>query len=563
MTDRGRDLLREFAAGGIGRRQFVRRAAALGLSASTISLALGLPARAAPSPVSIRRSAPVGQAVEGGTLVFGAWQTPDTMDPQKTGLAATSRILVNVFDPLVWHFPGDETPYPGLAESWEVAEDGLSYTFKLRQDVTFHDGEPFNADVVKFTFDRLVDPEAATLAIPPVGYEATEVVDEYTARVVLSKPYAPFLFLLSAGPAWRPIPPKFVTENADQFALTPPGTGPFRITEYQHGSGLTMERFAEYNWAPEGHFGRQGPALLERIDWRIIEESGTRSATLESGETQLVEEVAPAQLEALQANPAYQVIMQDTLGCPRTVHLNCTKAPTDDKLVRQAMAYAFDKRIVTDVIFKGTVEPAWGPLEKLTPGYNPEVESFYAYDPAKANELLDEAGWMMDGEYRSKDGQELSALFIVIAKDNFDETAQVLQSQFKEVGIRLELTTEAEPTVFNTYNRGEQNLANIFWWGADPEALYSLYHSSQIEKGFNWAHYTNEEVDALLEEGYIETDVEKRLDLYEKAQVLIMEDAPAIPVWGKRAIMAGNANFTGLDFNLSVYPLFYDAGFTG
>ena len=155
------------------------------------------------------------------------------------------------------------------------------------------------------------------------------------------------------------------------------------------------------------------------------------------------------------------------------------------------MSYAIDKHVITDVIFKKTVEPAFGPLEKLTPGYNPDVEKYYAFSADKANQLLDQAGWVKAGGTRKKNGQDLKALFIVIAKDNFDEPAQVIQSQFKDVGITLDLTTEAEPTVFNTYNRGDQNLANIFWWGADPESLYSLYHSSQIAQGFNWCHYTN------------------------------------------------------------------------
>jgi peptide/nickel transport system substrate-binding protein len=341
------------------------------------------------------------------------------------------------------------------------------------------------------------------------------------------------------------------------MGLTPPGTGPFMITDYAHGSHATLERNPDYNWAPD-YLGRQGPALLERIDWRIIEESGTRAATLESGETQLIEEIVPAQYEAFQANPAFQVITQDTLGCPRTVHLNCTKFPTDDVAVRQAMNYAVDKRVITDVIFRGMVEPAYGPLEKLTPGYNPAVEEYYPFDPEMARKILDDAGWTMDGDSRVKDGQELKALFIVTAKDNFDEPAQVIQSQFAEVGINLELTTEAQPTIFTTYNRGEQNLANIFWWGVDPESLYSLYHSSQIEQGFNWAHYTNPEVDELLEQGYVESDTEARMALYEQAQILIMEDAPLIPIWGKRQLMAGDASIAGIDFNLSVYPLYYN-----
>jgi peptide/nickel transport system substrate-binding protein len=532
-------------------------AIALGMAGPVISSIITAgPTKAAPARRVAAR--PSRYQEPGGVLVFGAWQTPDTLDPQKTGLAATGRLISNVFDLLVWKFPGDDTLYPGLAESWDVSPDGLEYTFHLRDDVTFHNGEPLNAESVRYTFDRLADPANQTLAPVPLGYDHVDIVDDYTAKVVFTKPYAPFLTLLARGYGFSfMLPPKFAAEDPEGMGLKPPGTGPFVITDYAHGSHATLERNPDYNWAPE-YFGRQGPALLEGIDWRIIEESGTRASTLESGETQLIEEIVPAQYETFKANPAFQVITQDTLGCPRTVHLNCTKFPTDDLAVRQAMNYAVDKRVITDVIFRGMVEPAYGPLEKLTPGYNPAVEEYYPFDADRARQILDEAGWTMSGDYRAKDGQELKALFIVTAKDNFDEAAQVIQSQFRDVGINLELTTEAQPTIFTTYNRGEQNLANIFWWGVDPESLYSLYHSSQIEQGFNWAHYTNPEVDALLEQGYVEGDNEKRMDLYEQAQVLIMEDAPLIPVWGKRQLMAGKASITGIDFNLSVYPLYYN-----
>jgi peptide/nickel transport system substrate-binding protein len=342
------------------------------------------------------------------------------------------------------------------------------------------------------------------------------------------------------------------------MGLTPPGTGPFIISEYVANSHVTLTRNEAYNWAPEAYYGRQGPALLERIDWRIIAEAGTRSATLESGEVDLIEEVVPAQYEDLASNSALTVYQQGTLGCPRSVQLNCTKAPTDDPLVRQAMNYAVDKRVITDVIFRKTVPAAFGPLEPLTPGYNPAVEAYYPYDPDQANALLDQAGWVRDGDTRSKDGQTLKANFIVQANNNFDEAAQVLQSQFAEVGIELELSTESNPTIFNTYNRGDQNLGDIFWWGADPESLFSLYHSSQIEAGFNWSHYTNPELDALLEQGYVESDVDARMALYQQAQVMIMDAAVLIPLWGKMQLMAGKTNVTGWDYTLNIYPLHYN-----
>lgn len=551
------NLINDLVAGRIDRRSFMARATALGLSTPLIAAVAGISQTAVAGPVSngkiIRSHAQEG----GGTLVFGAWQTPDTMDPQKSGLAATGRILANVFDPLVWQFPGDDTVYPGLAESWEISEDGLEYTFTLRQDVTFHNGEPFNSTSVQYTFERLNNPVNGTLASVPLGYNRVDIVDDYTATVVFESPYAPFLTLIAAG-SWRCLAPEYTESNPEGMGLTPPGTGPFMVTDYVANSHVTLQRYDAYNWGPEAYFGRKGPALLDGIDWRIIAEASTRGATLESGEVDLIEEVVPAQYDTLKGNAALTVYEQGTLGCPRSVQLNCEKAPTDDVLVRQAMVHAVDRSVVTDVIFRGTVPIAYGPLEPLTAGYNPEVESYYPYDVDKANELLDQAGWIRDGDFRQKDGEQLNVLFIVQSNDNFDETAQVIQSQFREVGINLELTSEAQPTSFNTYNRGDQNLANIFWWGADPESLHSLYHSSQIEAGFNWSHYSNPEVDALLEEGYVVSDPDSRLDLYRQAQLLIMDDAALIPVWGKMQLLAGKSEVTGWDYTLNIYPLHYN-----
>ena len=302
-------LIDALACGDIGRREFLTRATALGLSTPMIAAVLGTttPAGAAPAQTFGRM-----QGVEGGTLVFGAWQTPDTMDPQKSGLAATGRILANVYDPLVWRFPDDDAFYPGLAESWEISEDGLEYTFNLRQDVTFHNGEVFDANSVQYTFERLNDPANATLATVPRGYNRVDIVDDQYSEVVFDTPYAPFLTLLAAG-NWRCLAPEFAESDPEGMGLTPPGTGPFVITDYVANSHVTLTRYENYNWAPEEYFGRQGPALLEGIDWRIIAEASTRGSTLESGEVDLIEEVVPAQYDTLKTNPALAVYEQGTL----------------------------------------------------------------------------------------------------------------------------------------------------------------------------------------------------------------------------------------------------------
>jgi peptide/nickel transport system substrate-binding protein len=507
-------------------------------------------------------AAPAGKP--GGSLTFGAWQTPDTMDPQKTGLAATSRILFQTLTPLVWKFPDSDTFFPGLAERWEISPDGKEYTFYLRKDVKFHNGEPFNADSVTFTFDRMANPEAKTLATLP-QFDHTQKIDDYTAKVVFKQPYGPFLPLLSASVSYMPIPPKQAGERPDEFGLTPAGTGPFKMTEYVPKSHATLVRNPDYNWAPEAYFKRNGAAYLDQINWRIVEEPATRVATLQSGETDMVEEVAAALVAQIESNSQFQMIYRDTLGCPRTIMLNNEKFPTDDVAVRQAMSYAVNKRTITDSVFKKTVKPAWGPIEPLTPGYNPAVEQYYAFDVAKAKDTLDKAGWTVNPStgIREKDGKPLHALFIVITNDGMDEAAQVVQSNFKDVGIDLELRTESEPTVFNTYNRGDQNVANIFWWGTDPSSLHSLYHSSNIPKGFNWSHYNNPAVDKLLEEGQQLTDLQQRIPLYQQAQKLIMDDAASIPLWGKRVIIGAKKNIQNVSWSQNVYPIFYNTTVNG
>jgi peptide/nickel transport system substrate-binding protein len=499
-----------------------------------------------------------GEVTSGGTLTFGAWQTPDTMDPQKTGLAATSRILFQVLTPLVWKFPGDDVFYPGLAEGWEISEDGREFTFTLRQDVTFHNGEPFNADSVTWTYDRLADPEQETLARLP-QFSHTEKIDEFTAKVVFTEPYGPFLPLLSASVSFMPIPPEQSKNNPDEFGLTPAGTGPFKITEFVHKSHATLVNNPDYNWAPE-FFGRNGAAYLDRIDWRIIEEPATRVLALESGELDIAEDVAAALVSQIEANSDLEMIYHDTVGCPRSVQLNNEKFPTDELAVRQAMNYAVNKETITQTVLKGTREARFGPLEPLTPCYNPAVEDYYPFDPEMAKSILDEAGWVENSEtgIRERDGQQLKALFIVTANDKFDEPAQVIQSNFKDVGIELELTVESQPTVFNTYNRGDQNLGNIFWWGTDPSSLYSLYHSSNIETGFNWSHYRNDKVDDLVTRGQQLTDLDERCELYYEAQIQIMEDAALIPIWGKRVSNGAKKGIVGLEWSQNIYPIFYN-----
>ncbi len=506
---------------------------------------------AAPSPRLSPASTPT-------TVIYGAYQAPDTLDPGVTGLAASSRILYQIFEPLVWQLAGSTTILPGLATSWHVSPDAKVYTFKLRTGVQFHDGTPFDAHAVKFTFDHIVDPATKSLsAVSALGpYSHTVVVDSHTVQVVFTQPYAPFLNLLS-GVILAPVSPTAVKKYGADFGNHPVGTGPFMVQEYVTRDHVTLVRNPHYTWAP-AFYGRQGPAALGKIIWRIIPDDSTRMGTLETGETNIVEYLIPQEVARFKAKAKYKVLFIDAPGSPRVIMLNVAKAPTNELAVRQAMIYAVDQKAIVNAFFKGVYLPAYTPLEPSTLGYNPALATMYPFDPAKAKQLLDKAGWTVGSNgMRQRHGVPLKPLFINQSGDQFDQVAQTVQAYMRQVGIDLQLTDQSNPTIFATYNKGPQNLSEIFYWYNDPSLLYSLYASSQIKSGFNWGHYANAQVDRLLAQGAATADQGKRQALYRQAQQIIMRDAVIIPIQQKRTVIAHDATLQGLRFTSVTYPLLY------
>jgi peptide/nickel transport system substrate-binding protein len=335
------------------------------------------------------------------------------------------------------------------------------------------------------------------------------------------------------------------------------------LKNYVPRDHVTMVRNPHYNWAPS-FYGRQGPAALETINWRIIPDDSTRMGTLQTGESDVIEYMIPQDVAKYKANPKYKVLLLNAPGSPRVIMLNTTKPPTNELAVRKAMLYAVDQAAIVNALFKGVYLPAYTPLEPSTLGYDSSLAKKYRYNPNKAKQLLDQAGWKVgSGGMRERNGTQLNPLFINIANDQFDQIAEIVQNYMRQVGINLKLTDESEPTVFSTYNKGSQNLSEIFYWDNDPSLLYALYDSSQIKSGFNWGHYTNHKVDRLLTEAAGVGNVQKRGRLYQQAQEQIMADAVILPIQLKRTVMAFAATFQGMKFTSVTYPLLYAASWRG
>jgi peptide/nickel transport system substrate-binding protein len=454
---------------------------------------------------------------------------------------------------------GDPNLHPGLAERWEAAPDATSFTLYLRNDVKFHDGTPFNADAVRFTFDRIADPAnkslAGSAALGP--YDHSEIIDEHTVKVVFKQPYAPFL-AEATEVFLAPSSPTAVKTYGDEYVQHLTGTGPFKFAEYVKGDHLRMVRNEDYNWAPD-YWGRSGPAKVDEIVWKFIPEAGTRMATLETGETDIVDYMLESSVSKFKADPRFRVELIDAPGSPRNVPLNTAHPPTDDVLVRRAIMHAIDAKAIQDTLFPGVYLPADSPMEPSMSCYK-SYASLYPPDPVKAGQLLDQAGWTMgpDG-VRQKNGQPLKVVHLIFADNQMDETAQIIQGQLKAVGFQAEVMVQAMPTVWDTFVRGDvHNLGDSFYWWNDPSFLFALYHSSRI-KAENFTHYANPQLDSLIEQGASTIDPQQRCTYYQQAMDLIMDQALTKPTQFKRAVYGMRADLKGIRYTSVTYPMLYDA----
>jgi len=554
--------------GRISRRDFVKQAIALGLSGPMIAtLAACGGSQTSPTATAGSSNASTGSttpsastAKRGGQLVFGAWQDPDTLDPHTTGLAATSRILIHIYDPLIWKKPGEDKFYPGLAESWEISPDGKEYTFHLRKDVKFHNGEEFTADAVKFSYDRIADPATKSLARSTLGpYSKTEVIDKNTVKVLFTAPYAPFLAYVAASVSMRPVSPKAYKDLGNDINVHPIGTGPFMYKEYVKQDHFTMVKNPDYKWGAS-FFNHQDAPYLDGILWKIIPEPATRVAALDNNEVMAIEEVQPQDVLRYQGKKdKYYIQTTGTPGQPRMILINTAKPPTDDVAVRQACILATDQDTIVNTLYKGVYKPSHSLMDPLTPDYAKDLDGYYKFDLAKAKQTLDTAGWSPGSDgIRAKNGQRLHILFISNSANDFKSIAELMQGTYKQAGMEMEITFESQPSVFSTYNKGPQNFADFFFWSPDPDQLKATYDSKNIETGFNWSHFNNPDFDKLVEQGAAESDNQKRYDLYHQAQEILWKQAASIPIQQKVALIVAQNKVKNVTFGSNAYPYYYD-----
>jgi peptide/nickel transport system substrate-binding protein len=501
-------------------------------------------------------------AIEGNNLSAGH------MDPHSSQLDASALVQRAVLDSLI-ALDTDGTFVPWLATSWEISDDQLHYTFKLRDDVTFTDGEKFDAAAVKANFDHVTAPETASAeAASSIGYSEdggsyldTEVVDDYTVRFNFSKPYAPFLEAISTASLGM-YSPKVLSEKADELKTGGPGisvgSGPFILSEYTPDQEIVYTANPDYNWGP-ANAEHTGPSDIDKLVVRILPEASVRTGALTSGEVQVAGNVTPATVS--QIGDGFTVNSVELPGVPYSIYLNEKYGVFADQKVREAFSIGFDAQSAVDSIFFGQYPRAWSILGPTTPNsYDASLEGTWPYDEEKANQLLDEAGWTgrdADG-YRTKDGVRLSARWIAYTPipDDRAALADVVQSDLKKIGFEI-VREPLEPAAYNEqYGPKTFDLTDWGFSGVDADILRNHLHTGGFQ---NASQVSDPAIDALLDEAVATSDLDERTALYSEIQQWNASNNVIVPIYVPSLITALSDSVTGLTFDLYGRPLFYGA----
>jgi len=524
--------------------------------------AAGLLAGCAATPSGEPAAQEITYAITGANLSAGH------MDPHSSQLDISATVGRYTLDSLVAQDTDGEF-VPWLATAWTISDDQLTYTFDLRDDVTFSDGEPFNAEAVKANFDHIIAPETASAqAASMLGYSTdggayvdTTVVDEFTVAVNFSEPYAPFLQAASTSLLGF-YSPKVLAEKADQLKTGGPGitvgSGPFILSEYTPDQQLVYTANPDYNWGP-ANAEHTGPTDLTSFTIRILPEASVRTGALTSGEVQVAGNISPTTVS--QIGDGFTVNSVELPGIPYSLYLNETYGVFQDEKVRKAFSLGIDLDPAVKSIFFEQYPRAWSILGPTTPNsYDASLEGANPFDADKAAALLDEAGWTgTDSEgYRTKDGERLSARWIAWTPVNDDNAAlaDVIQSDLKKIGFEIKREV-LEPAAYNEqYGPKTFDLTDWGFSGVDADALRSHLHTGGFQ---NASQVSDPTIDGLLEDAVATSDPAERADLYKQVQQWNAETVAIVPLYVPSLITASSDTVSGLTFDLYGRPLFYGA----
>lgn len=443
---------------------------------------------------------------------------PDQLDPHKTSSYFSFEVLENVYDTLVE--PDENLEFqPALAESWDLSEDQLTWTFHLRDGVTFHDDSEFTADDVVYSYRRIIDEELSNAWRFSAIAEVT-AVDDKTVEITVTEP-SPNLLANLGGFKGMSIVNQANVESGD-ITQHPIGTGPFSLADYTSGDSITLRANPDY-WG--------GAPKIGGVEFRFIAEGATATTALKAGEIQWTDSILPQQAQILEQDESV-VLGQTPSNDYWYLALNEANEPWDDVNARRALAYAIDREGILQAATYGTATANQLAIPAESTWYSEYDE--YALDPDKARELFDEAG-------------VTGGTIDFLATNEYPETvttAQIIASNLEPFGIEVDIRTVDFATWLDEQNTGSFDLLMMGWLGnIDPDDFYYAQHHS--EGASNAQSYANPEVDELLEAGRTETDAAQRKEIYDKASAIIAEEASYIYLYNPSVVQAWSPELTG------------------
>lgn len=509
----------------------------------------------------------------GGDLIIADMSDLVSLDPHGNNDVPSSNVRANIYDTLTV-LDEDMAVQPHLATEWEELEDG-TYSFTLRDDVVFHDGSDFTAEVVRANLLRVLDPNLASQrAFLYEMISDIEVVDDYTVEITTEYPFAPLLAHLAHdaggmlslevitedynqalegtdldyesyvemqvnGEEFEEDIVAAIGENVGQFvAQNPIGTGPFMLESRSPGDNTVLVRNDDYF---------DEPALLDSVTFKVVSETSSRIAELEGGYSHVIGAVGPINRDRVDAHADTYLDETESMSLSY-IGFNTQAEYLDDPLVRQAISYAIDRQTIIEGIYDGVGIPAIGPLAPAVFGYDENVEGI-TYDLERAQELMAEAGY--------EDGFSLS----LWTNDNPErvDTAVFVQEALQEINIDVSVEQVEWGAYLEQTGQGEHDMFILGWSVVTGDAdygMYPLFHSEQIGEPGNRSFLQDEELDSLLEAGRQAIDTDERLDIYSQAQDLLVDLAPMAYIHHSNYLTGVRNEVQGFEIDaLGIYQL--------
>ncbi|MDW7669294.1 MAG: ABC transporter substrate-binding protein [Bacillota bacterium] len=468
------------------------------------------------------------------TLVIGSGFDIDGMDPHGTGSLVSMKIVTNIYDTLFKVDPEGNISQQ-LVENWEESEDKLTYTFKLKEGVMFHNGEELKASDAVFSIRRgMESPYAGAIFM---SVEGAEEVSEYEFKVNLKYPYAPFLYAM-ATPLSSILNEKAVNDGGDDYSRNPIGTAAYKFVSWEPGDRVVLE--ANNNW-------HMGEVPIKNLIFRVLPDLSTAAISLENEEIDLLLDVSTTDRQRIQDNPDLELIESPS---HQYIYLgfNMELEMFQDINIRQAVAYAIDKEGINEVATEGVGTVAQNHLTSSIFGFSPDVKG-YEQDMEKAKDLISQSSY--------PDGFECN---VILRDEETKKAAQVIKSNLAEIGIEMNVETLERAAHLERGKNGDFDMILSSWSSPVPDADYSLnflFHSKMIN-AMNLSRYSNPEIDELILEGEMQLEEEVRLDIYEEILETLKNDLPTIPLYYKTSTIAANNDLQNVKASPSSTYYFYE-----